>query len=93
MRNFFTCTDGASGLFSKKEYTVRAAQTFMMKLCIERCLECTMSALPLSRLLMYLLRYITLFHRNMTCFSMLTLKSVYEMPMYAKETVMPEIGK
>ncbi len=46
-----------------------------------------------SKLSMYLLRCITLFHRNMTCFSMLTLKSVYEMPMYAKEAVMPEIGK
>lgn len=29
----------------------------------------------------------------MNLFSMLIIKSVYEMPMYAKETVMPEIGK
>ncbi len=93
MRIFFTCTDGASGLFSKKEYAVRAAQMLMMKLCIERCLECTMSALSLSRLSMYLLRCITLSYRDMNLFSMLIIKSVYEMPMYAKEAVMPEIGK
>ena len=43
--DFSTCTGSASGLFSKKEYAVSAAQMFMMKLCMERCLECTMFAL------------------------------------------------
>ena len=75
--DFSTCTGSASGLFSKKEYAVSAAQMFMMKLCMERCLECTMFALFLSRSLihsmMYLLRSMILSHMDMSLFFMLAL--------------------
>ena len=37
--DFSTYTGSASGLFSKKQYAVRAEHKFMIKLCIERCLE------------------------------------------------------
>ena len=55
---FSTCTGKASGLLSKKQYAVSAEQMFMMKLCTERCLECTMFALFLSKSLMHSMTYL-----------------------------------
>ena len=67
----------ASDLFSKNEYAVSTEQMCMMKLCIDRRLECMMFALLFSRSLMYSMMYLflstILFHMDMSLFFMFAL--------------------